>query len=114
MGPAIRYSLRRNTTVEYNEDFDFDSVAIRIYTIGARRGSSVPRNHSQIACGRLAKKVGHPWFITYRYFSITTKKKRAKCIQNIERIKAGFSELSCATDPFLRIKFTTDPTFKLR
>ena len=28
--------------------------------------------------------------------------------------KAGFPKLSCATDPFLRIKFTADPTFKLR
>ena len=42
------------------------------------------------------------------------KKKRANYIHNIEKNKAGFPKLSCATDPFLRIKFTVDPTFQLR
>ena len=28
--------------------------------------------------------------------------------------RAGFPKLSCTTDPFLRVKFTADPTFKLR
>ena len=60
---------------------------------------------AKISCAEFLPKTPPtetPGFLKYKNGKIT------------KHPSAGFLKHACATDPFLRIKFTADPTFKLR